>query len=1558
MSMSMRSASNTHFFSKKMLNLLAKTLILLLLMGSVSAISSPPASAAVLTCAQGGACALGDTGPGGGIVFYYKASGFHCGSTFTNTCHYLEVAPSGWYGSLRPGQGATDPFLSWSWAPSRTNAPSSILSRLTYTDATVAPTEAIGLGYWFTKAEEELVLATSSYYTFANTPFAPNATRAYNGGGKSDWYLPVPAELNQLCKYAKGQAWGSDATICSGSGSLTLGLNSGAYYSSYPLRSNLNSDTDFWKVWGQQLGSGVVGEMQKDGEGYVRPIRAFSLPTVGSFCIDGPNGSPSTAEVGSLNVTDPSAIGTGDFTLETWVYLRGTYSYTSIIDAGGWTGAGTNGAIHLFETGQLLGGGGNATFGAGGQVSSASGPAVSYDKWFHLAISRASSVSKFFIDGVQSGTDTFDNTNLTKTTYKLGDGGFLGMNGCLAGVTLTHRALYTSNFADNLPYPTTRTVPSDAVIAIEARGDSFINKGSGSAPTQSGIVYFSSNLPISKTTPTLSWSNVTKTYGDSPFALPTPTSSTAGTWTYSSATTSVVSLLAGTATAAGAGSSLITATFTPTDTVNYNSGVTTTMTVTVDKATPVFTWGNVTKTFGNNVFTLTSPTVTGSVPGTFAYSSGTSSVISLIGTTSSATVVAPGTSTITATFTPTNTSNYISGGTSTSLVTVDKATPTFTWSGVSKNYGASAFDLVAPTPSTPGTWTYSSATQSVVSLTGISATVAGNGTSLVTATFTPTDSVNYVSGGTTSMTVTVGKPTLSVTASSHTVAYGGAIPTITYTYSGFVNGEDARVVAGTTCSTTYTTTTAVGIIGSSCTGATASNYSFTYTGGVITVIRSGQTAGLAISSTSATYGTNLSLTTTGGSGLGANSFVVDSGPCTVSGSTLTPTAAGTCYVTATKEANGNYLVASSLSAAITIGRKGLTISGLSGVNKEFDGGRIGSVTGTPTLVGIANSDDVLLGGTPTFTYASSNVANGITVTASSYTLTGTTADNYLLTQPTVTANITAKAIRVVANDVTVAFGAPVISSVTAIGLVSSDAISSAYYTYTPPGTSAVPTAVGAYSVQPSNAIFGTGSIENYLITYEPATVTILAKYTVAYNANGGLVASTSASTVDFVVGDAALTLPAANREGFSFLGWFTTETGSTQVTGDYTPTATATLWAHWIQKSLIGIGSSQKIGTITTLANVSNTYSATSQGGSVAVTYVANALAASTVIDIYQMSDSSRASSLISSANTYVLSLVIAWLTPTGTVPVLSSSNALTMLITDSAIMKGAKVYSLVGNISTLLGIATVDGSVTVKITEDPEVYIAISKPDAPTGVSATSGGNASSMVSWTAPSDGGSAITLFTAISNAGQSCTSATTSCLVTGLTNGTAYTFTVTATNTIGVSDASATSAAAAPAAPVANVSSPGAVDDSAASAAAQDKMEADKKAAELKAAAEKKAAEEAAVAAKAAKPAVTLYSVSSTLKLNAYNLAYLQKHVKSLKNGASVTCIGYSYSKKTTLKKANSLAKSQATAVCSLVKKTNKTLKTSILVYPVTKAPKAATGAKWVAVSYRVDGFGSK
>jgi FtsP/CotA-like multicopper oxidase with cupredoxin domain len=76
--------------------------------------------------------------------------------------------------------------------------------------------------------------------------------------------------------------------------------------------------------------------------------------------------------------------------------------------------------------------------------------------------------------------------------------------------------------------------------------------------------------------------------------------------------------------------------------------------------------------------------------------------------------------------------------------------------------------------------------------------------------------------------------------------------------------------------------------------------------------------------------------------------------------------------------------------------------------------------------------------------------------------------------------------------------------------------------------------------------------------------------------------------------------------------------------------------------------------------------------------------------------------------------------------------------------------------------------------------------PDAPT-IGAAVRGNAQATVSFTAPAfNGGSAITAYTVTSNpGGKTATGAASPLTVTGLTNGTAYTFTVTATNVIGTS-----------------------------------------------------------------------------------------------------------------------------------------------------------------------------
>ena len=79
------------------------------------------------------------------------------------------------------------------------------------------------------------------------------------------------------------------------------------------------------------------------------------------------------------------------------------------------------------------------------------------------------------------------------------------------------------------------------------------------------------------------------------------------------------------------------------------------------------------------------------------------------------------------------------------------------------------------------------------------------------------------------------------------------------------------------------------------------------------------------------------------------------------------------------------------------------------------------------------------------------------------------------------------------------------------------------------------------------------------------------------------------------------------------------------------------------------------------------------------------------------------------------------------------------------------------------------------------------SSPGAP-GQPTASPGDGTATISWPAADDRGSPITGYTATTGT-QTCTTPTTSCTLTGLTNGTSYSVTVTATNALGTGPASA-------------------------------------------------------------------------------------------------------------------------------------------------------------------------
>ena len=508
------------------------------------------------------------------------------------------------------------------------------------------------------------------------------------------------------------------------------------------------------------------------------------------------------------------------------------------------------------------------------------------------------------------------------------------------------------------------------------------------------------SFEISRVTPSAStWTDVTATNGDVDQLISPPTVlyggvTVVGSWSYSSADTSVVAISSATMRFGSVGATTITGSFTPTDLGKYN-GTVATLNVSVGKIRPQFTWGNVSKTFGDTTFSLTPPTVTNSVAGTWSYSSQTTSVVSLASST--ATVAGAGSSLITATFTPTDATNYVSGGTVAMTVTVEKATPTFGWTGVTAIFGDANSAITAPTVATTaatGTWAYSSATTSVVTISGSDLDFGNAGTSLITATFTPSNTTNYVSGGTVTMTVTV-------------------------------NQADQ--------------------------------------------------AALSIASTNGTYGTALTLSTSGGTTGGTVSWSVVDGTaisCSVSSGELSASTVGTCGVTATMAGDTNYKSVVSLPTTVTFGQRRITVTAAD-KNKTY-GENDPSFTYSITSGSLVGSDAL-----------SGSLTRSAGAGAGTYSITqGSLANsNYAITFVQGALTIDRKLVTVTAADTTKQYGDvdPTLTYSITNGatLVGDDAFTGAL-------SRASGSNVGTYAIQQGTLTLS----NNYLITFVSGTLTI------------------------------------------------------------------------------------------------------------------------------------------------------------------------------------------------------------------------------------------------------------------------------------------------------------------------------------------------------------------------------------------------------------------------------------------------------------------------------------
>jgi hypothetical protein len=170
---------------------------------------------------------------------------------------------------------------------------------------------------------------------------------------------------------------------------------------------------------------------------------------------------------------------------------------------------------------------------------------------------------------------------------------------------------------------------------------------------------------------------------------------------------------------------------------------------------------------------------------------------------------------------------------------IAKATPSVTVSFTPSTvmYDANSHAAAAAVTGVGGVNLSGHGALSVTYTPGANVVPVNAGNYLASAHFTSSDT-NYSDGDSaTQASLVVNKATLTVTADNKSMVLHGTVPALTFQISGFKGTDTASVLTTQpTCTTTGTPTSNVGSYPITCSGGTATNYSFTYAAGNLTIL--------------------------------------------------------------------------------------------------------------------------------------------------------------------------------------------------------------------------------------------------------------------------------------------------------------------------------------------------------------------------------------------------------------------------------------------------------------------------------------------------------------------------------------------------------------------------------------------------------------------------------------------------------------------------------------------------------------------------------------------------
>ncbi|WP_232727791.1 IPTL-CTERM sorting domain-containing protein [Acidovorax sp. 69] len=510
------------------------------------------------------------------------------------------------------------------------------------------------------------------------------------------------------------------------------------------------------------------------------------------------------------------------------------------------------------------------------------------------------------------------------------------------------------------------------------------------------------------------------------------------------------------------------------------------------------------------------------------------------------------------------------------------------------------------------------------------------------------------------------------------------------------------------------------------------------------------------------FGTTPTLPATSTSGLAPTFTTTTAGVCTIStGGVLTTVTTGTCTINANQAGDATYAAAPQV-------QQSFMIAAVSPGTPTIGTATAGDAQASVTFTAPASN-----GGSPITTYTATAIPDGATgscagpgactitvlglTNGTAYTFTVTAANAVNTGSASAASNsVTPKAAQAISfnNPGTQNFGTPLTLTATATSALipTFTTATAGVCTITPGGTLTFVTA-GSCTISANQA--GNGSFNAAPQVQQTFTVNAVAPGTPTI---GTATAGDTQASVTF-------TTPASN--GGSPITTYTATAIPGGATGSCAGPGACTI-------TVLGLTNGTAYTFTVTAANAVNTGSASAASNSV----------------------TPKAAQAISFNNPGTQNF--------GTIPTLAASATSSLSVTFTSTTTGVCTVAPGGALTFVtVGLCTInaDQAGNASYLAAPQVSqsftVAATVPGAPT-IGVATAGNAQVSVSFTAPAvSGGAPITSYTVTSAPGGiTATGAASPIVVPGLTNGTSYTFTVTANNSVGASAASAASAAVTP------------------------------------------------------------------------------------------------------------------------------------------------------------------